>query len=45
MEVKQRKQTKRFSKITAVSDNFLSLDDKFKERHQVKFNNIQGFVL
>ena len=27
------------------SDCFLSLDDKTKQRYQVKINNIQGFKL
>ena len=43
MEDKQYKQTERFSVITKVSDYFLSLDDKFKQRQTVKTDNMQGY--
>ena len=42
-EVKQCKQTELFSAMAAASDYFLSLDDKSKQRYEVKINNIQGY--
>ena len=42
-EDKQCKQTERYSVMTEGSDYFLSLDDKFKQRHKVKINNIKGY--
>ena len=39
MEDKQCKQTERYTVMAKGSDCFLSLDDKFKQRYQVKINN------
>ena len=43
MEDKQCKQTEQVSVTTRGSEYFLSLDDKSKQRHEVKINNIQGY--
>ena len=43
MEDKQCKQTERFSVMAKGRDNFLSLDDKSKERYKVKINNTQEY--
>ena len=43
MEDKQCKQTKRFSVMTKGSDYFLSLDDKSKQRYNVKIINRQEY--
>ena len=45
MEGKQHKQTEQFSVMAKGSDYFLWLDDKSKQRYEVKINNIQGYDL
>ena len=41
MEDRQCKQTEQFSVMAKGSDYFLWSDDKFKQRYEVKINNIQ----
>ena len=43
MEDKQCKQTERLSVMTKESNYFLSLDDKSKQRYEVKTNNMEGY--
>ena len=43
MEDKQYKQTELSSVMAKASDQFLSLDDKSKQRYKIKTNNIQGY--
>ena len=43
MEDKQCKQVERFSVIVQRSDYFLSLDDKSKQKYEVKINNTRGY--
>ena len=43
MEDKQCQQTERFSVMAKGRDNFLSLDDRSKQRYKVKINNIKGY--
>ena len=45
MEDKQCKQTEQFSVMAKGSDYFLWSDDKSKQRHKVKINNMQGYDL
>ena len=45
MEGKQCKQTEQFSVMAKGSDYFLRLDDKSKQRYNIKINNIQGHDL
>ena len=43
MEDKQCKQMERFLAMAKESDYFLSLDDKSKQIHKVKINNIRRY--
>ena len=45
LEDKQCKQMGRYLAMTTGSDYFLLLDDKSKQRYEVKINNIQGYDL
>ena len=43
IEDKQCKQTERLSVMAKASDYYLPLDDKYKQRYEVKTNNLQGY--